>query len=110
LYALDIRTGEDLPGWPIGFLGSDELPSFNLVYGSPTLSGSSIYLATAGACDYPPYHGQVINLNIDSRAVEARWFVDGRILPFGGGIWGPGGVSAEPDGSAIHAATGNTLS
>jgi outer membrane protein assembly factor BamB len=109
LHSLDIGTGQDLSGWPISFLDSLDLPLFNFVYGSPTLSGSSLYLATASACDYPPYHGQVIKVNTETRGVEARWFVDGRILPFGGGIWGPGGVSIEPDGSALYAATGNTL-
>ncbi len=109
LHSLDVGTGQEQDGWPIRFLDSLDLPLFNFVYGSPTLSGSSLYLTTASACDYPPYHGQVIKVSVQTRSVEARWFVDGQVLPFGGGIWGPGGVSAEPDGSALYAATGNTL-
>jgi hypothetical protein len=41
--------------------------------------------------------------------VTATWFVNGASGPFGGGIWGFGGLSAEPDGSALYAATGNAI-
>jgi outer membrane protein assembly factor BamB len=109
LHSLDIGTGEEQAGWPTDFLASSDSPLFNFVYGSPTLFGSSLYLTTASACDYPPYHGQVVRVNLESRSAAARWFVDDQIFPFGGGIWGPGGVSVEPDGSAVFAATGNTL-
>jgi DNA-binding beta-propeller fold protein YncE len=42
--------------------------------------------------------------------VANRWYTDGTNGVSGGGIWGPGGVSLETDGSSVYAATGNSLS
>jgi hypothetical protein len=41
--------------------------------------------------------------------VTNTWVVNGATGPSGGGIWGYGGLSADPAGTALYAATGNAL-
>ncbi|MBV9117493.1 MAG: hypothetical protein JOY63_09025, partial [Acetobacteraceae bacterium] len=68
-------------------------------------------------CDTSPYRGQIIKVAVGTQAtdlpsVAARWYPEGPPgipAPEGGGIWGPGGVSVEADGSSLYAATGNAL-
>jgi outer membrane protein assembly factor BamB len=115
LHALDIATGNELPGYPLQLLAPGFSPALNLVYGSPTLYQSPLgavqvmYIGTASACDMPPYMGQVVQVLPNTAQVSNRWYTDGTNGVSGGGIWGPGGVSLETDGSAIYAATGNSL-
>ena len=109
LHALQIGSGEETDGFPIQILDKADR-GLSFVYGSPTLSGSILYVTTSSACDAGPMHGQVIEVDLTLPAVVKRWFTTGRNGPSGGGIWGPGGVSLEPDGSALYAATGNAFS
>jgi hypothetical protein len=50
-----------------------------------------------------------VEVDVASHAVTKTWFVNGAKGPFGGGIWGYGGISADPAGTALYAATGNAL-
>jgi outer membrane protein assembly factor BamB len=80
------------------------------VYGSPTLVGTSLYIATASACDSGrPYRGQVVHVSTTDGAILQRWFPTD-VTVDGGGIWGPGGVSALADGTYVFALTGNGFS
>ena len=110
LHALDLTTGAELAGWPVQVV--DPANAGQLYdYGSPTYDPATtfVYVPLASACDVPPYHGQVVQVNASQHAVSARWYSTGQYGPDGGGIWGPGGVSLSTDGSAIYALTGNTL-
>lgn len=114
LHALDPATGNELAGYPLRLMGPANNAPRSFVYGSPTYDSlnNSLYIATAGACDTPPYHGQVIRIDVTSNAtprVLRRWFVNGSSGPGGGGIWGPGGVSLGPYSKALYSATGNAL-
>ena len=110
LHALSISNGGELPGWPLSVFDAPNAPPRTLVYGSPTLDAarSLLYLATASACDFQPYHGEVIQVGLAGPSVLRRWFVTGQTGPNGGGIWGPGGVSY--DGTFLYALTGNAFS
>ena len=110
LHALNIATGAELAGWPLLVIDAANAPPHTLVYGSPTFDASRavIYVATASACDYSPWHGELIEVGLTGGPkVLRRAFVTGQNGPSGGGIWGPGGASI--DGTAVYALTGNAL-
>jgi outer membrane protein assembly factor BamB len=109
LHALYIANGTEAAGYPVQVLDVAGVGQETEVYGSPTMVGQSLYIVTAVACggleDQQIYQGQVIQYDLGTQQVVHRWFPAAPLN--GGGIWGPGGVSAEPDESAIYAATGN---
>jgi outer membrane protein assembly factor BamB len=104
LYALDVRTGLDAPGWPIE-LGMD--PHYEVIWGAVAQRGTSVYVATASYCDRRPYAGRVIRVDTTPPAHRAEtWYSVEDVVPGGGGIWGWGGVAITPDGH-VWAATAN---
>ena len=112
LHALDIATGSELPGWPIQVVDLSNTGRL-FVYGSPTYDANTslLYIGLASACDFAPYHGQVVQVATGSSTpvVQARWLTTGENGPDGGGVWGPGGVSITSDGRNVFVLTGNTL-
>jgi len=108
LHALDLSTGNDVMPWTQLLDAANASPR-TIVFGSPTLSGSDIYITTAGPCDRRPYHGQIVRVSTTNLAVLQRWYTTGETGPDGGGIWGPGGVSISPNGLWIYTATGNAF-
>lgn len=105
LHALDEATGGELAGWPVTVAD----PNTDHVWAGMTEAGGSLYVATAGSCeDRGLYRGRVVRVDIAAHKVAGTWFVNGADGPFGGGIWGSGGLSVEADGSALYAATGNS--
>lgn len=108
LHAYDLATGADLEALHVAIPDAANA-STTFVYGSPTLSDTSLYVTTASACDSTPYHGQVVRVSVDDGAILQRWYPTGVNGPSGGGIWGPGGVSVVRGGSAVFALTGNSL-
>jgi outer membrane protein assembly factor BamB len=112
LHALDPGTGNELSNYPLQLMGQANNAPRTIVYGSPTYNtnNNSLYLATASGCDNPPYHGQVMRVDVTPNTpprVRRRWFPDGSSGPDGGGIWGPGGLSLGPYSKALYVATGN---
>ena len=84
----------------------------NRVWGGPTLVGSStLYVSTASdGCDSPPWRGRIIKIDVSGAtpSVTKQWdVVPGIAAPNGGGgIWGYGGVAADPATGRVYAATG----
>ncbi len=114
LWALALDTGDPLPGYPQQIIDPANQNGATINYGGLTYYNGSLYVPMAGQCDIPPYHGQLVKVTVgttstDTPQVAARWYPTGATGPDGGGIWGFGGVSIEPDGSYIYAATGNAL-
>lgn len=110
LHALNIADGTEMAGFPLQVMSGADAPPHTLVYGSPTLDAthSWLYIATASACDAPPWRGQVIKVGVSTPpTVLQRWYSVQNQDISGGGIWGPGGVSITPDLSRIDALTGN---
>jgi outer membrane protein assembly factor BamB len=107
LHSFDLSNGADTMT-PVQI---PDAPNFlrTFVYGSPTLVGTSLYIATASACDFRPYRGQVVRVSTTDGAILQRWFPTAANVD-GGGIWGPGGVSALADGTYVFALTGNGFS
>ena len=63
-----------------------------------------VYLAWAGHCDWPPYHGWVMGYDAATLKQEVTWSVtpDG----YGGGIW-QSGQGLASDGTYIYAVSAN---
>ena len=114
LWALALDTGNPLPGYPLQVIDPDNANGATINYGALTYDNGSLYVPTAGQCDVPPYFGQLIKVTVgltaaDVPQVAARWYPTLATGVYGGGIWGFGGVSLEPDGSYLYAAVGNAL-
>ena len=109
LHALALGSGSEESGFPIRITDRNN-QGLSFVYGSPTLFGSTLYVATSSACDNGPMHGQIIEVDLAGPEIVKHWLAIGRKGPSGGSIWGFGGVSLESDGSAVYAATGPAFS
>jgi outer membrane protein assembly factor BamB len=95
LYALDLATGQDAPGWPL------PITSFpnEYVWSAITQFGGSLYVAVASGCDgLGTNYGRVVRVDPINIAQTAAFYVtDGpNTGVWGGGIWGWGGVSIDP--------------
>ncbi len=104
VYALDMATGENRPGWPVR-ITSD--PRHEHVWGALAASHDDLYVPLAGLCDALPYHGRLVKISERAHRVVRNWFV---VPPSrqGGSIWGWGGVSIDQNAGQIFAATGNS--
>jgi outer membrane protein assembly factor BamB len=115
LHALDPATGAELPNYPVQLVGPANAAPRSIVWSGLTYNpgNNSLYIATAGVCDLPPYHGQLMRVNVTPGAspkVVRRWFPTvSNYGPNGGGIRGWGGASVGPAGDFLFAATGNAL-
>ena len=105
MYALDLSTGASLPGWPV-VVTSD--PAHEHTYGAVNVSDGIAYAEIASYCDFTPYHGKVVAINIAAHKQVKTFFPAGPRVN-GGGVWGPGGVSIDPATGHVFAATGNAL-
>jgi len=104
MYALDMSTGDTLSGWPVAVTTD---PAHEHTYGAVNVNNGIAYAETASHCDFTPYHGRVVAINIANQQV--RTFIPAGPRVNGGGIWGPGGVSIDPANGHVFAATGNAL-
>jgi PQQ-like domain len=107
VHAIDLTTGQDKPGWKPISVGNAQVDH---VYGALTLASGILYATTASYCDFGTYYGKTTAISVASDKIVAQWFV----VPtgtsnYGGGIWGPGGVSVDTGNGAVYAATGNSL-
>ena len=105
VHALDLVTGAEAPNWPVGSIFT---PATEHVYGGINEWNGKLYVVVASHCDFTPYHGKVVQIDIATHAIQHRFFPAGKQVN-GGGIWGPGGVSIDPAARRVFAATGNAL-
>jgi outer membrane protein assembly factor BamB len=105
MYALDLSTGATLPGWPVA-VTSD--PAHEHTYGAVNVNNGIAYAEIASYCDFAPYHGKVVAINIATHRRVGAFLPAGPNVS-GGGIWGPGGVSIDPATGNVFTATGNAL-
>ena len=112
LYRLDVATG--------GITGQvDITPSLvageaNYSHSGVTLANGRIYVGTGSDCEgtasgaYPSWRGRVVSVDPSSMTLLSTFYSTwGQGGNFGGGgVWGWGGVSADPSGN-IFVATGN---
>jgi hypothetical protein len=112
VYAFDLATGADVPGWPVS-IPKLAVTLEGFVHAGLTLFNGALYVANASKCDFDPYHGQIAVINTATPAVVGQWWTmsGSSALPSqgGGAIWGAGGVSIDPtpETGGVFAATGN---
>ena len=99
VWAFDMASGRKRRGWPVEVGRKAEH-----IWGALTLSGDRLLVATASHCDNAFYTARLVALDPDSGKRLRRWLPVGHAR--GGGIWGWGGVVADPAGD-LFVATGN---
>jgi outer membrane protein assembly factor BamB len=106
-YAFRLRDGHPVAGWPVAVAS----PLGEHVWSALTLLGRRLHVSVASYCDRPPYVGKVVGVDVERAARFATWRVTRRRAsdPWGGGIWGWGGVSIDASDGDVYAATGNAL-
>lgn len=109
IFALSLKDGSPLPGWPVDVREVLERDHQNFVprdqnqRGALAVLNGVLYLpfgAHGGDCGQ--YHGFVVGISIPDPNKVWSWATRGH----GGGIWAPGGIST--DGNSLFVATGNT--
>jgi hypothetical protein len=122
LFALDLRDGKVLPGWPLT-LGAGALDAVNsngpAIFEGPTQMAQrgALALAPAGDLVYVPFgtfsdSGPGWLVAVDTRAVSVvAAFASARSQEetVNGGIWGAGGPALDGSGN-VFATTGNAAS
>lgn len=109
LRALRLDDGTSAPGWPIALTTR---PEVEYDWGGLQIVGDRLYVPFASYCDDTDAQGhaadgRVVAIDLDKASVAATF--DTVPGPDNlGGVWGYGGISAEPDGSAIYTAVGNS--
>lgn len=110
VFALSLRDGSPLPGWPVDVATALARNQQNFVAriqnqrGALAISNGALYVPFGGhAGDCGDYHGFVASFSLSNPRRVRSWATRGR----GGGIWAPGGLSS--DGTSLFAATGNTI-
>jgi hypothetical protein len=110
LFALSLKDGLVLPGWPIDVtnaLRTVQQP-FNSrdqnQRGALTILAGMLYVPFGGHFgDCGDYRGWVVGVSLQDPRKVAGWSTRAR----GGGIWAPGGISVA--GQSLFVATGNTF-
>jgi outer membrane protein assembly factor BamB len=106
VHALNLATGVESAGWPVAVLAD---PTLEHVWSGLTLHDGKVYAETASYCDHTPYHGAIVETDIATASVVARFFPTGAGGPDGGAMWGWAGASLDPADSNVYVATGNAL-
>jgi outer membrane protein assembly factor BamB len=109
LHQFDLASGGEAAGFPIDLIPS---PSTQHVWGGLRIVGDTLYVPFASYCDEVTADdrladGGIVGVDLDDpsrRSVFDAVPGEGN----GGGVWGYGGVSAEPDGSFLYAGVGNS--
>lgn len=110
IYALDLRNGHTLKGWPIDV--DSEIVKTGANFSSDTQGERSaamifnkhVFFAYGGRNgDCGTYYGTVIQIDPALRKLVASWQTRAK----GGGIWSQGGISS--DGHGLFVTTGNTF-
>jgi outer membrane protein assembly factor BamB len=109
VHALELTSGAETAGWPVRLI---DRPEVEYVWGGLRIAADRLYVPVASFCDAPdgdgrPADGRVVALDLATRAPAVTF--DTVAGPDNlGGVWGWGGVSVEPDGSALYTAIGNS--
>jgi DNA-binding beta-propeller fold protein YncE len=104
---MDLATGTEAPGWPVRHV-FDRTQEH--VYGGLNLNAANgqLYVTVASHCDFAPYHGKTVQIDVATHSIVKKWYPAGRVVS-GGGIWGPGGAALDPATNHVFVATGNAL-
>jgi hypothetical protein len=109
VHALDLATGTENAPWPLRLLSR---PLYEYVWGGLQLIDGRLYVPVASYCDEPDRNGVAAEGRIDAVDPASATIMStfDTVPGFGnlGGVWGWGGVAAEPDGSILYTGVGNS--
>jgi outer membrane protein assembly factor BamB len=109
-HGLNLATGTPIAHWAAGV---PVLPDASAEYTYSALALSpagSVYANTAGYCDNGTYFASVVALNAATGTQSATWVPQTAPI-YGNGMWGAGGVVADPRPgvSDVYISTGNAF-
>jgi len=120
LHALDLTTGNEKPGSPTLIQASVAGTGAGSVNGQVTftpklerqraallLVNGTIYIAWAGYCDNPPYHGWVMGYTYNGSTFRQAFVYNSTPNGDDGGIWQSGGGLAADSSGNIYGISGN---
>ncbi len=109
LHALDLASGDELPGWPLRLI---ERTGYEYVWGGLQLIDGRLYVPVASYCDVADpeglaAEGRLVAVDPDSAQVVATLDT---VAGYGnlGGIWGWGGVATDASGTTLYTGVGNS--
>lgn len=110
VHAVDLAMGTEASGWPLKI--ADFTPDHNFMHGGLTYNPSNglLYAVTGSTCDISPWYGRIVAISTTGPSVAGSFFtMSGTSVAgaSGGGIWGPGGASIDPNTNDVFVATGN---
>jgi WD40 repeat protein len=118
LHALDILTGQERTGSPVGiaanYLGTGAGATFNFVPFEPQkenqrpallLHNGTVYICWASHCDWGPYHGWVLGYN--AADLQLKYIYNTTPDGENGGIWMSGAGPVVDGNGNIYLTTGN---
>jgi outer membrane protein assembly factor BamB len=115
IHALDLATGAEK--WNVDVLapGTDDGSNAQLhafVHTGLNLVNGKLYAGTSAVCDITPWRGRLAVIDVATHTLQNTFFAVANAAPAttlfsGGGVWGWGGASAEPDGGAVYTGVGN---
>ncbi len=109
VFALDIRTGEARPGFPVALKGTYKSGAFEggqvMQRGALILVNGWVYIPFGGRGDTPPWRGWVMGVDTQHPSAPQRAFCSSPITD-GAGIWSGGGLAGGANGD-LFAITGN---
>ena len=110
LFALSLKDGTTINGWPIDVADALTRQHIDFVSrdqnqrGALTILDDTLYVPFGGHYgDCGQYRGFVVGVSMSSPHRISSWATRAR----GGGIWAPGGIAS--DGSSLFVSTGNTI-
>jgi PQQ enzyme repeat len=110
IFALSLKDGSTLPGWPVdvsaavSYRSTDFDSSVQNQRGALALVNGTVYVPYGGHYgDCGDYRGWLVGVPVANPAGPKAWATGSR----GGGSWAPSGVASES--GAIFIATGNTF-
>lgn len=104
-WALDIRTGHVIHGWPVRV----HPPGADFVWSALTLDRGWLYVPIASLCDRGRYYGGIKAVDVSRPRYIHRWLTTHGTHAWAGGIWGWGGVSVDGQTGDVFGATGNSI-
>lgn len=104
IHALDLSTGAEAAGWPVAIA---PVTGHDFIHAALTYNPANglLYAQTSGACDLSPWYGRIVAIDTSAANVVRTFYPEQG--GSGGGIWGIGGASIDPQTNDVFIAVGN---
>ena len=113
ILSLNVDTGAINSGWPVDvelmaqYNGMHFTAAIQQQRPALAIVGNILYVGYGSMGDCDLYHGWLVGVPINNPASVTAWAAGASAGPYGGAIWGVGGVAS--DGNNPFVTTGNTI-